>query len=254
MMDIRARTDECVVLRGRDFGDADRILVLLFREYGKMSCIAKGVRRPKSRLKASTQLFSYSRVTFSAGRSNLAVVTQGEAIDSLPALRDDLTAIACASYIGEMLDVVLPEGKPQENIFILAVTTLTLLAGMADPFLVLKYFELRLLAELGYRPNLERCLCCGRRVDAVKFYLDPLRGGLVCRGCNAGNRQTAELSAGSVMMLERLLRWDLRQIFNLRISEDARREMDNAVSLWLDYHLGAAASRARDNLSLYWQP
>lgn len=253
-MDTRARTDECVVLRGRDFGDADRILVLLFREHGKLSCIAKGVRRPKSRLKASTQLFSYSRVTFSAGRGSLGVVTQGEAVDSLPALRDDLTSIACASYVGELLDAVLPEGKKQENIFILAVTTLTLLAGAEDPFLILKYFELRLLAELGYRPELERCVGCGRGVDAARFYIDPPRGGLLCRACNGGDRRTAEISAGAVMTLERLLRWDLRRIFNLRISPDARREIDNALAAYLEYHLGSPAARALANLSLYWQP
>lgn len=251
-MDIRARTDECVVLRGRDFGDADRILVLLFREYGKLPCIAKGVRRPKSRLKASTQLFSYSRLTVSGGRGGMGVVTQGETVDSLPSLREDLTRIACASYVGELLDAVLPEGKKQENIFILTVTTLTLLAGAADPFIVLKYFELRLLAELGYRPNLEQCAGCGRSLRVPRLYVEPSRGGVLCRTCNA-ERRTVEVSAGAVMTLDSLLRWDLRRIFNLRISPEARREIDNALAAYLEYHLGDAAARARANLSVYWQ-
>ncbi len=252
-MDIRARTDECLILRGRDFGDADRILVLLFREHGKLSCIARGVRRPKSRLKASTQVFSYSRLTFSSGRGSLGVVTQGETIDSLPALRADLTSIACASYVGELLDAVLPDGKKQESVFILAVTTLTLLAGDADPFLVLKYFELRLLAELGYRPNFAQCAGCGCHTRLPRLYVEPSRGGLLCPGC-AGPHRAAAVSAGAVLTLDSLLHWELRRIFNLRISPELRREVDNALALYLEYHLGAAAARARANLAVYWQP
>ena len=85
-MDTRAKTDECLILRGRDYKESDRLLIVFSRRYGKFSCLAKGVRRANSKLKAGTQLFSYSRLTFTAGKS-LPLVTQGEAVEARAELR-----------------------------------------------------------------------------------------------------------------------------------------------------------------------
>lgn len=258
-MDTRAKTDECLILRGRDYKETDRLLIVFSRHFGKFSCLAKGVRRNNSRLKASTQLFSYSRLTFTDSRG-LPLVTQGEAVEARPGLREDLTKIACASYIGEMLDAVLPDNKPQEGIFVLAAAALTLLGSLDDPFLLLSCFELRLLAALGYRLNFDACAACGRSTQGGSFYASPERGGVVCAGCRgrlagvyAGEFQPPQLSAGACRLLSGLLNWDLRRVFNVKAAPAMRQEADAALAFYLEYYLGRPAARARENLSVYYR-
>ena len=166
-MDLRAQNDECLILRSRDFNESDRLLTVFGRNLGKMACLAKGVRKPKSRLKAATLPFVCGQLEFSAsprragqlgqvGGQGLRLITQGETLHSLSELRDDLVKIGAANYVAEMLDWVLPPEKPQENLYILAVTVLLLLAALEEPrqqYLLLKFFELRLLGELGWRPR-----------------------------------------------------------------------------------------------------
>ena len=61
-MDLRSQMDECLILRSREFQEADRLLTVLGRRLGRLSCLARGVRRPNSRLKAATLDFSYSKL------------------------------------------------------------------------------------------------------------------------------------------------------------------------------------------------
>lgn len=278
-MDLRSQTDECLILRSREFQEADRLLTVLGRRLGRVSCLARGVRRPNSRLKAATLDFSYSRLQFapasrqaagSAGSAGgLLLVTQGEALDGLPGLRADLNKLGCAYYLGELLVLATPENKPQENIFILAVTALTLLANLEneqEQFLVLKFFELRLLGEMGWRPNLAVCSRCGRPVRLPQapgrpdfFVAAPALGGLACPRCcldlqwstGGGPAEKARLSRGCLRLLDSLLNWELRPLLKLRISPELRQELNACVWAFLDYHLGPAAGKARRNLQVY---
>lgn len=256
-MDLRAKTDDCLILRGRDYNETDRLLVVFSKSYGKLSCLARGVRRANSRLKASTQPFSYVKLTFAAPRGGLTLITQGQPQQVYPELRDDLTKIACAAYIGEMLDAVLPEGKPQEDIFVLAAAMLALLAAVDEPFLVLACFRVRLLAALGYRLNFGGCAACGGEFPA--YLISAERGGLFCPDCAARltpaywqGQKLPRLSAGAARLLGGLAEWDFRRIFNLKISPPMRREIDAALNAYLSFFIGRPAEKAAANLSVYY--
>ena len=256
-MDLRAKTDDCLILRGRDYNETDRLLVVFSKSYGKLSCLAKGVRRANSRLKAGTQVFSYCRLTFSAPRGGLTLITQGQAVQVYPQLREDLTRIAAASYMGELLDAVLPEEKPQEDIFMLAAAMYSLLAAVEEPFLVLSCFRLRLLAALGYRLNLDGCAVCG--AEAASYFLSAERGGVVCPRCAAGfaapygrEQRPPRVSAETLFLLSALGQWDLRRVFNLRIKPAVRRDIDGALNYYLQYFVGQPAVKAAASLGVYY--
>lgn len=269
-MDSRSQTDEFLILRGRDYQETDRLLVAFGRRVGKISALAKGARRSGSHLKAAVLPFCYSRLQLRPPRrganGGLWIVTQGETIEALPQLREDLNRIACASYIGELLDIALPEEKPQESLFVLGSAALTLLAGTEsgeEAYLPLRYFELRLLGELGWRPRFDICARCGRKVGAgqagqnTRYLPGPALGGVICADCimarGGGQLPSAEdsLSPGAVRIMERLLNWDLRRLFNLRIGESLRREVETGIQAFLNYHLGNAAAKAKEQLLLY---
>lgn len=249
-MDIRSITTDSIILRGRDYSEADRILILLTKEAGKMPAIAKSVRKPKSKLKASTQLFSHSRLNINKSkRSSMGVVTQGETISSMMKLREDLTKIACASYIGEMVDMTMPDYRPNDQIYLLTLTVLSLLENLDDPYVLLRFFDLRLLAVLGYRPRLDACTKCGRSTRGGNFILSPYRGGLVCESC-AGRENGIPINGGVLAVMDKLLTWDLRQLLNLRLNQQLRNRLDMALFNYMDYHLDKSA-KARDALYQY---
>lgn len=260
-MDLRAKTDECLILRGRDYNETDRLLIVFGRNMGKLSCIAKGVRRANSRLKAGTQLFSYSTLTFAAAKSGLNLITQSEPRNVHAEIREDLTAIAVASYISELLDAVLPESKPQEEIFVLTEAMLSLLSAGAEPFLVLSCFRVRLLTLLGYRLSLAGCAACGKQ--AAAYVPIPSRGGLLCPVCAAKARDvvqsnqsaagTVRLSAGAARLLSGLGEWELRRIFSLRISPAMQSEVEATLAAYLNFYIGSPAKTAADNLRVYYR-
>lgn len=249
-MDVRSLTTDTVILRGRDYGEADRILILYTKDVGKMPAIAKSVRKSSSKLKASTQLFSYSRLNINKSRrSTLGVVTQGETINGMMKLREDLTKIACASYIGEMVDLTMPDYRPNNDIFVLTLTVLSLLQEINDPYILLRFFDLRLLAILGYRPVLDSCAVCGAVNKGREYILSPYRGGIVCGTC--GKRENGVPVNGAVIaIMERLLTWDLRRLLNLRIDDEIRKNLDKALYRYMDYHLEKSA-KAREALYRY---
>ncbi|MEG3067513.1 MAG: DNA repair protein RecO [Syntrophaceticus schinkii] len=108
---------EAIVLRSIVYGEADRILTLFTREDGKVSAIAKGVRKTTSRLRGAVQLFSHTRLVLYSGRS-LDTVSQGEAEDEFSYLERDLECFATASYCAELVSRLTPEREaPAEGVF-----------------------------------------------------------------------------------------------------------------------------------------
>src|SRR5574341_1723464 len=103
---------EGIVLRRVNLGEADRIVTLLTREYGRLSAVAKGARKPKSRFVGRLELFTHLRGLLAQGRT-LDVVSQVEVVDPFPAVRTDLGRMSAASFVAEVTDRALPERDPQ---------------------------------------------------------------------------------------------------------------------------------------------
>src|SRR6202011_3424802 len=112
-----------VVLRRLEYGEADRILTLLTREYGKLGAIAKGARRGKARAGSSLDLFSHSQMMLAKGR-NLDVVAQVQRLGDSRHIAGDVARTAYASLVSEVVDKVLEERHPVDEIFDLVVVTL----------------------------------------------------------------------------------------------------------------------------------
>ncbi len=251
-MDTRSFLTESVILKGRDYGEADRILIVFSREKGKLSCIAKSARKPKSNLRGPTQLFCHSRLSVS-GSKGLLTLTQGETIDSFWGLRDDLDKIAYASYLAELVDCALPEGKPQERLFILLVAAFTLLEAVEDRELIARYFELKLLGLLGYKPQLTSCALCGRGLAGSSFSLSPARGGIVCASCSHLADDGTPMSNGAIATMERMFQQELPKWFNLKLGPAYRRELDFAIASYMEYYL-ERSRRAREVLHKFTSP
>jgi len=226
---------EALVIRTRDFGEADKILTLYTREQGKVQAIAKGVRKPSSRLRGGVQLFSYSRMLLYRGKT-MDTVTQAETVEAFAGLRDDLSRLIYGVYLAELIENMALEREPNEPFFILALSSLGLLLG-DDPELIARFFEIRLLHLLGYGPNFSECLICHRIPAGIPLKVVPDMGGVTCRNCTGHSVGSTWISAGTALTLNRLLYTDPQKVFQLKISPVMRREMEKALEINLEYHL-----------------
>lgn len=183
----RAVKAEGIVLRTLRFGEADRILHLYTPERGRLSAIAKGARRPRSRFGGRLEPFTRLALVLHEGRSELVTLTAAETIAAYPRLRESAAAIDIAARACDATGRLFGEGEPSADVYNLLANALTLLdadtAANAHAGFALA-FRLKLLVAAGLTPELGACARCGRRQDLAAF--SGAAGGVVCAACATG--------------------------------------------------------------------
>ena len=149
---------KAIILKRRDFGEADRLLTLITPDRGKLDAIAKGARKATSSKTGHVELFTRADMLISRGR-DLDLVVQAEMTEPYLPLREDLQRGAYASYSAELLDkFTAPGDEDLGHAFPLLDETLQRLCVEDDLRLVIRYYEIHLLGTLGFRPELQECL------------------------------------------------------------------------------------------------
>jgi DNA repair protein RecO (recombination protein O) len=177
---------EAVVLRSMRYGEADRILHLYTPERGRISAIAKGVRKTRSRFGGRLEPFFRLRLVLHEGRSDLLTVTSAETVEPYARLRDNGTTIDAAARACDAVNRLFGEAEASAPVFHLLCNELGLLdadpanAGHANQLA----FRLKLLLAGGFAPYLAACASCGERDHLVGF--SGAAGGVVCASCEGG--------------------------------------------------------------------
>lgn len=226
---------EAIVIRVRDFDEADKIAVLLTREEGKVQAVARGARRPRSRYAAALQLFTHVKAALFHGRS-MDTLSQVEITESFRHLREDLVRMAYGAYVCELMDEMVKEKQRSDSTFLLLLTTLHLLnAPDMEPEPILRSYELKLLSILGFRPNLEDCTSCGRELGAApQVRFSPALGGTLCPTCSSEGEAVHRLSRGTLEVMKRLLDGDIRRAHVIKIAGDMAQEFDRALTAYIN--------------------
>ncbi len=178
---------EGIVLRSLRYGEADRILHLYTPDRGRISAIAKGVRRAKSRFGGRLEPFFRVDLVLYEGRSDLLTVTSVETLAGHPRLREDAAALDGAARACEAVARVFDDGDPHRGVYHLLANELALLngdvarAGRSNALA----FRLKLLLAAGFAPQLAACASCGEAEHLMGF--SGAAGGVVCAACEAGS-------------------------------------------------------------------
>ena len=178
---------EAIVLRGIRYGEADRILHLYTPDRGRVSAIAKGVRRAKSRFGGRLEPFFRLNLVLYQGKSDLLTVTSAETIAGHPRLREHGAAIDGAARACDAVSRLFGDGEPHAGVYHLLANQLALIdrepaqATRANALA----FRLKLLLAAGFAPHLGSCASCGEPEHLVGF--SGATGGVVCGACEAGS-------------------------------------------------------------------
>jgi DNA repair protein RecO (recombination protein O) len=243
---------EAVVLRSMRYGEADRILHVYTPDRGRMSAIAKGVRRTRSRFGGRLEPFFRLRMDLHEGRSDLLTVTGAQTVDAYPRLRGNARALDSAARACDAVGRLFETSEPHPGVFNLLCRQLALLdeqvaageppvdgsvitderssdlrsAGSRAGALA---FRLKLLHAAGLAPQLGACACCGEREHLVGF--SGSAGGVVCGACEAASFPLDE--AAYSFMTEALAR-SLTEIPDA--PEPALGQVERAISETLEHH------------------
>jgi len=228
---------DAVVLRHSDYGEADRLLTLYTRQLGKTRAIAKGARKIASRKAGHIEPFTHVRLQLAKGRDTL-IVTQADTVDAYLPLRDDLILTSQASYVLELLDRFTYEDETENSaIFRLLTDTLSRLASQLDPWLVIRYYEIRLLDHLGFRPQLFECANCGREVKPEDQFFSFSAGGVICPRCGQGLRHLHDVSVETLKYLRHFQRSSYAEASRARPSPEVQKEAESLMQGYFTYLL-----------------
>ncbi len=174
-----------IILARTNYGEADRILRILTPEHGKISAIAKGSRRVKSKAGGHLELLGEVALSLNSGRGSLELVTSARLVWYPHDLTADYTRLGSAFMVARAADKLTEPEHPTPGLYELVRGALEVINAGPPADLFELWFKLRLASTLGYRPDLSGCVACGEHNAATAYLFSPERGGLAC-GSDAG--------------------------------------------------------------------
>jgi len=233
---LRSFRVNAIVLKHQDYGEADRILTIYTRERGKLRVIAKGVRKVHSRKGGHLEPFTHVSLQLAEGR-NWPLVSQAEAQHIYDDLKKDLETLGYASYAVELVERFTFEEEENAPIFNLLKNTLTRLNRGDPASLVIRYYEIRLLDLLGFRPELNNCVVSGEKIQPENQYFSAALGGVVSPGSGKDLAGAVPVSVRALKYLRHFQRSSYSEATRAVIPPEIQQELEVLMQYYLTYLL-----------------
>lgn len=233
----RSYRTPAIILKRRDFGEADRLLTILTPEHGKVDVIAKGARKATSTKTGHVELFTRADMLIHRGR-DLGIATQVEMTEPFLALREDLQRGAYANYAGELLDRFTAAGDDDlHDVFHLLLRTLQDLCTDDDPRLVMRYYEMRLLDLVGFRPELNQCVFTHEPIQPEEQFFSYSEGGVVSPEAAKHGTSLIPVSLLTLKLLRHMQRSPYTQVKSLKITPQLHQEVERLMLGYITFLL-----------------
>ncbi|WP_077215403.1 DNA repair protein RecO [Bacillus dakarensis] len=226
---------EGIVIRTNHYGETNKVVTLYTREWGKVGVMARGAKKPNSRLAAITQPFTYGYFLVQRGKG-LGGLQQGDMISSMRHIKEDIFLTAYASYIVDLTDKSCEEKKPNPFLFELVHQTLNYINEGYDPEILTNIFEMKMLNTIGLYPVLNKCAVCGSGDGNFSFSIR--ENGLICHRCLHKDPYHFKISQATVKLLRLFYYIDLSRLGNISVKEETKRELKRVISAYYDEYSG----------------
>ncbi len=232
---------EALVLKSIKFGDTSKIATLYSKNYGKIKVIAKGIRKPKSKLAGALQTFSYVQIVFYKKQTTeIYLLSQSEILHSYQLFTKDINRYVFASAAIELLDRLISGEESHPEIFELTLETFSFIERCPRKSLEKSFwvYALKLADLLGYRPKLNQCVVCGTPIPDGLVLFSPDKGGIVCKKCAQADQPCLRLSKDSISAALKLQSIKTEELDTYNIPKECLREISSLILNLLDYHAG----------------
>lgn len=239
---------EGLVTNAVNYGETDKMLTLITRQYGKLNVYSRGGRRISSKFMSGSLKFTYGDYVINK-TDKLNILQEASPKMSFFGLHKDLSSSALADYICEVLtDVTMPEEPDTEALDLCLNCLYVLSENKHEPDAVKAVFEWKMIERLGVYPDLSGCRKCGR-ADSEWYYLDIMNGELTCRDCgspedritdpeeNGTARITVLMSGAEVYAANRIMNSEKSKTFSLPKDKGVRKRLSEVSEKYLLNHL-----------------
>lgn len=203
--------------------------------YGKISCVAKGARRPKSALLAGTQMFCFGEYLVYKG-SQTYHINSVEPIEVFYNLRTDLDKLKYAVHINKIVQDITHENQNCYKILQLLLNTLyTISETNKNLDMILGVFKLRLLCILGFTPKITQCTNCEEKENLNYFSIKD--NGLKCKNCGKLDTSTIQISQSTLSAIKYTVTAPPKKIYSFNLKEEALEEFKIVTKLYFNEKL-----------------
>lgn len=221
-----------IIIAEHNMGDFDKMVTMLTPNLGKISCSARGARRPKSQLMAGTQYLCFGEYMLFKG-SDTYTINSCETIEVFYNVRTDLDKLMCAADITKIINTVTTENQNSYNTLKLFLNTIyTISETDKELDFVTAVFKLRLAKILGFSPNVNECVCCRSKENLTHFSFKD--NGFKCDSCSKQDTGAFKMSEGTKCGIIYSIKADSKKIFSFNVSEDAKKEMSVIAKIYLE--------------------
>lgn len=228
--------EEGIIIRSTDYGESNKIIVLFTPTYGKISLMARGAKKSKSRLFAAIQLFTHGEYMYYQSRAGqMGTLNQAEILANHHLLRDDLHMTAYSAYLVELTDRLIGEQEGGAYLFSQLQAGLDTIEQGKDMQIIARIYELHMLAAAGYAPSFRQCVVCEE--EANEPVLSIAQGGAVCRKCRHGASDIQRVSDATFKLLQLFQRFDLRRLGSINVSQQTKTELKQILYDLMDCHV-----------------
>ncbi|PTY83354.1 DNA repair protein RecO, partial [Heyndrickxia sporothermodurans] len=226
---------EGIVIRSTDYGETNKIVTVYTREFGKIGVMARGAKKPNSRLSAISQIFTYGYFLIQTS-TGLGTMQQGEMISSMRTIREDIFKTGYAAYIVDLLDKGVDDKNPNPFLFELLMQTLNYINDDYDNEIITNIFEMKMLNVLGLYPVMDQCAICGNQDG--KFAFSIRENGLICHRCFERDPYRISLSQSTLKLLRLFYYFDLSRLGQISVKEETKKELRMIISMYYDEYSG----------------
>ena len=226
-----------IVLKQTPIGEADRILSICTADLGKLRAVARGVRRPKSKLAGHLEPLTHVLVSVAEGRS-LDTIAEAETMHSFKGLREDLQCLSRAIYLADLVEGFTAERSPSATTFQLLLEALGHLQRGDGPARIVRYFEVQLLKVSGFGPELYRCVECHSVLEPGDHLFSPAKGGILCNDCRVSQEEAMlSISLNAIKVLRFLQAEPYSTVAGLRLSAMLLAELERLLAAYIRHVL-----------------
>ncbi len=243
---MKTLVSPAIVLRHTNYRDADRVVTFMTRDFGRLSGLARGVRRSVRRFGGRLDLFSHVELTWRPGRGELVHLESAKLINAHLGLRNDLPRMAWAGVFSELVERLFQPDEVNAHAFDILAAVLSYSESVTDyEPTVVRLAGLHLLSVAGFRPELRVCVRC-RRPPArhAPHRLDVSRGGIVCHAC-VPTGQAIPLSEATLDALAHSIDASLEELADVSLNPALKRELKDIFQAFVTYHVGEPLKASR---------
>lgn len=226
---------EGIIIKTLDYGETHKIVTIFSKKLGKFAAIARGAKKPKSRMAAVTQPFIHGEFFVYAGKG-LSTIQQADVVDSSRAIREDIIKTAYAAYLVELTDKLIDEKKPDAYLYDQLMLTLDWVTEHETADIPIMMYEMKLFQKGGFAPTVEYCVNCGGVEAPFSFSIN--EGGLLCSTCNHIDQYGIPLSNSLTRLLYLFKTVGLEQAGAISVKETNSNWLRKILDAYYDHYGG----------------